>query len=96
MADFDGTVVWITGGSRGRARERGRAGRPRPRKLTALIGYGETVRGLTHLAAERARVNHASGLAYPDPLTTNLAKWTFAREYTPRSRRSSTSRVGCS
>jgi aromatic ring hydroxylase len=50
-------------------------------KLTWLIGYAETVRGLTHLAAERARVDEATGLAYPDPLTTNLAKWTFARDY---------------
>ena len=50
-------------------------------KLTWLIGYAETVRGLTHLAAERARIDEAAGLAYPDPLTTNLAKWTFARDY---------------
>ena len=50
-------------------------------KLTWLIGYAETVRGLTHLAAERAIVDEATRLAYPDPLTTNLAKWTFARDY---------------
>jgi aromatic ring hydroxylase len=50
-------------------------------KLTWLIGYAETVRGLTHLAAERARVDERTGIAYPDPLTTNLAKWTFARDY---------------
>jgi aromatic ring hydroxylase len=50
-------------------------------KLTALIGYAETVRGLTHLAAERCRVDEATGIAYPDPMTTNLAKWTFARGY---------------
>ena len=50
-------------------------------KLTWLIGYAETVRGLTHLAADRARIDEATGIAYPDPLTTNLAKWTFARDY---------------
>jgi aromatic ring hydroxylase len=50
-------------------------------KVTALIGYAETVRGLTHLAADRCRVDEATGIAYPDPMTTNLAKWTFARGY---------------
>ncbi len=50
-------------------------------KLTWLIGYAETVRGLTQLAATRARIDPATGFAFPDPLTTNLAKWTFAREY---------------
>jgi aromatic ring hydroxylase len=39
------------------------------------------VRGLTHLAAERCRVDEPTGIAYPDPLTTNIAKWTFARDY---------------
>jgi len=58
----------------------GRAGHVRD-KLTWLVGYAETVRGLTHLAAARARIDEATGIAYPDPLTTNLAKWTFAREY---------------
>jgi aromatic ring hydroxylase len=57
-----------------------RAGHVRD-KLTWLIGDAETVRGLTHLAAERARVDERTGIAYPDPLTTNLAKWTFARDY---------------
>lgn len=50
-------------------------------KLTHLIGYAETVRGLTHLAADRARIDEPTGIAYPDPMTTNLAKWTFARGY---------------
>ena len=50
-------------------------------KLVTLIGYAETVRGLTHLAADRARIDAATGVAYPDPMTTNLAKWTFARDY---------------
>jgi 4-hydroxybutyryl-CoA dehydratase/vinylacetyl-CoA-Delta-isomerase len=57
-----------------------RAGHVRD-KLVHLIGYAESVRGLTHLAAERARIDEGAGLAYPDPLTTNLAKWTFARGY---------------
>ena len=48
-------------------------------KPTWLIGYAETVRGLTHMAAERCRIDEATGIAYPDPLTTNIAKWTFAR-----------------
>jgi 4-hydroxybutyryl-CoA dehydratase / vinylacetyl-CoA-Delta-isomerase len=50
-------------------------------KLVSLIGYAETVRGLTQLAADRARVDEATGIAYPDPMTTNIAKWTFARGY---------------
>jgi 4-hydroxybutyryl-CoA dehydratase/vinylacetyl-CoA-Delta-isomerase len=50
-------------------------------KLTWLIGYSETVRTLTHAAADRARIDEATGIAYPDPLTTNIAKWTFARDY---------------
>jgi 4-hydroxybutyryl-CoA dehydratase/vinylacetyl-CoA-Delta-isomerase len=50
-------------------------------KLTWLIGYAETVRALTHAACDRARLDEATGIAYPDPLTTNLAKWTFARDY---------------
>jgi aromatic ring hydroxylase len=50
-------------------------------KLVALVGYAETVRGLTHLAAERCRIDAATGIAYPDPMTTNIAKWTFARDY---------------
>ena len=50
-------------------------------KLVSLVGYAETVRGLTHLAAERCRIDEPTGIAYPDPLTTNIAKWTFARDY---------------
>ena len=50
-------------------------------KLTWLIAYAETVRGLTDLAAERVHVDAATGLAFPDPLTVNVAKWTFARDY---------------
>jgi 4-hydroxybutyryl-CoA dehydratase / vinylacetyl-CoA-Delta-isomerase len=48
-------------------------------KLAQLVIYAETVRGLTHLAAQRAGVDR--GIAYPDPLTTNLAKYTFATRY---------------
>jgi aromatic ring hydroxylase len=50
-------------------------------KLTWLIAYAETVRGLTDLAAERVQIDEATGLAFPDPLTVNIAKWTFARDY---------------
>lgn len=49
-------------------------------KLTALVTYAETVRALTETAARRARVDDR-GIAYPDPLTTNLAKYTFATRY---------------
>jgi aromatic ring hydroxylase len=49
-------------------------------KLTRLIAYAETVRALTDMAAIRAPVDER-GLAYPDPLTTNLAKYTFATQY---------------
>lgn len=48
-------------------------------KLTHLIAYSENVRALTEMAALRARVEE--GIAYPDPLTTNLAKFTFASGY---------------
>ncbi len=48
-------------------------------KIAQLVIYAESVRGLTHLAAERAGVDN--GIAFPDPLTTNLAKYTFATGY---------------
>lgn len=48
-------------------------------KLTHLIAYAENVRALTEMAALRARVEE--GIAYPDPMTTNLAKFTFASGY---------------
>jgi aromatic ring hydroxylase len=48
-------------------------------KLAALVAYAENVRALTHLAAIRAV--HERDIAYPDPLTTNLAKYTFATGY---------------
>jgi aromatic ring hydroxylase len=49
-------------------------------KLTQLITYSETVRALTELAALRAREGE-QGIWYPDPLTTNIAKYTFATGY---------------
>lgn len=49
-------------------------------KLTHLITYAETVRALTEMAAIRARVGE-HGIAYPDPMTTNMAKYTFATGY---------------
>ena len=55
-----------------------RAGHVRD-KLTWLGGYAETVRGLAELAALRCKVEN--GVAYPDVFTTNMAKWTFAREF---------------
>ncbi len=48
-------------------------------KLAWLLGYAETVRGLTQLAAQRA--HSEQGIAYPDVMTTNLAKLTFARDF---------------
>jgi 4-hydroxybutyryl-CoA dehydratase / vinylacetyl-CoA-Delta-isomerase len=48
-------------------------------KLTWLAGYAETVRGLIELAAQRFEIE--AGVAYPHVFTTNLAKWTFARDF---------------
>jgi 4-hydroxybutyryl-CoA dehydratase/vinylacetyl-CoA-Delta-isomerase len=55
-----------------------RAGHVRD-KLTWLAGYAETVRGLIELAALRCQVEN--GFAFPHVFTTNLAKWTFARDF---------------
>ncbi|HEX9467871.1 MAG TPA: 4-hydroxyphenylacetate 3-hydroxylase C-terminal domain-containing protein, partial [Acidimicrobiia bacterium] len=49
-------------------------------KLTHLVIYAETVRALIETAAARARVGQHD-LVYPDPMTTNLAKFTFATGY---------------
>ncbi len=49
-------------------------------KITQLINYAETVRALTEMAAIRARMGQ-NGIAYPDPMTTNMAKYTFATGY---------------
>jgi aromatic ring hydroxylase len=56
-----------------------RAGHVRD-KLARLVSYAESVRGLTELAARRFRVG-AHEIAYPDPMTTNIAKYTFATGY---------------
>ena len=55
-----------------------RAGHVRD-KLTWLGGYAETVRGLTELAALRCETEE--GIAFPHVFTTNMAKWTFARDF---------------
>jgi 4-hydroxybutyryl-CoA dehydratase/vinylacetyl-CoA-Delta-isomerase len=55
-----------------------RAGHVRE-KFTWLAGYAETVRGLIELAAMRCEVE--AGVAYPHVFTTNMAKWTFARDF---------------
>ncbi len=57
----------------------GKAGHIRD-KLTHLITFSETVRGLTELAAIRGRRGDRD-VWYPDPLTTNMAKFTFASGY---------------
>jgi aromatic ring hydroxylase len=49
-------------------------------KLASLIAYAETVRGLTQLAALRG-AEGARGIWCPDPLTTNVAKLTFATRF---------------
>lgn len=49
-------------------------------KLTRLIGYAETIRALTEMAALRAHVDDRD-IAHPDPLTTNLTKFTFASRF---------------
>jgi 4-hydroxybutyryl-CoA dehydratase / vinylacetyl-CoA-Delta-isomerase len=55
-----------------------RAGHVRE-KLTWLAGYAETIRGLAELAALRCEVEDE--FACPHVFTTNLAKWTFARDF---------------
>lgn len=49
-------------------------------KLTQLISWTETVRGLSRAAAHDCRVTD-SGLAVPDVMLTNLAKYHFASGY---------------
>jgi aromatic ring hydroxylase len=56
-----------------------RAGHVRD-KLTWLIAYAETLRGLTQAAAARCHLREP-GLAVPDPLLVNMAKWHFASNY---------------
>src|ERR1700730_4377780 len=49
-------------------------------KLVQLITYAETLRGLTHYAASRSRTREY-GIAVPDPLYVNMAKYQFAHGY---------------
>jgi 4-hydroxybutyryl-CoA dehydratase / vinylacetyl-CoA-Delta-isomerase len=56
-----------------------RAGHVRD-KLIKLISYAETLRGLTHHAAYKARIGEL-GLAIPDALMVNMAKYHFAEHY---------------
>jgi 4-hydroxybutyryl-CoA dehydratase/vinylacetyl-CoA-Delta-isomerase len=46
-------------------------------KLSHLVAYAEGVRALTESAAIRGQIGE-HGIAYPDPMTTNMAKFTFA------------------
>jgi aromatic ring hydroxylase len=49
-------------------------------KVTELITYAETVRGLAELAALRSRPAD-QGVQQPDPLAVNMAKYHFAHGY---------------
>ena len=46
-------------------------------KLVRLVSYAETLRGLTHYAAMMATPREC-GIAVPDPLYVNMAKYHFA------------------
>ena len=48
-------------------------------KIARLIAYSETVKGLTKQAALNCR--NVEGLAVPDPVYSNIAKWHFASNY---------------
>jgi 4-hydroxybutyryl-CoA dehydratase/vinylacetyl-CoA-Delta-isomerase len=48
-------------------------------KLIRLISYAETLRALVHHAAERCAIR--DGIAVPDALTVNMAKYHFAHHY---------------
>jgi aromatic ring hydroxylase len=49
-------------------------------KLVQLISYAETLRGLTRYAAMVCQIREA-GIAVPDPLYVNMAKFHFAHGY---------------
>jgi aromatic ring hydroxylase len=49
-------------------------------KCVRLISYAETLRGLTHHAATVSR-QREEGIAVPDPLYVNMAKYHFAHGY---------------
>ena len=48
-------------------------------KIAELIRYAETMKGLTRQAALNCRM--VEGLAVPDPVYSNIAKWHFASNY---------------
>ena len=48
-------------------------------KIAELIRYAETVKGLTKQSALNCRI--VEGLAVPDPVYSNIAKWHFASNY---------------
>lgn len=48
-------------------------------KLIHLISYAETLRALVHHAAEKCQIR--DGIAVPDALTVNMAKYHFAHNY---------------
>lgn len=48
-------------------------------KVTWLIAYAETTRALIHAAAQECHTD--AGIAFPDPLLTNMAKLHFASKY---------------
>ena len=50
-------------------------------KIAWLVIYAETVRGLTRAACHAAILDPATGMAYPDPLLGNSAKYHFADNY---------------
>ena len=49
-------------------------------KIVQLISYAETLRGLTHYAAMMASP-HETGIAVPDTMYVNMAKYHFAHGY---------------
>jgi aromatic ring hydroxylase len=48
-------------------------------KITRLIAYSETVKGLTKQSALNCR--EVEGIAVPNPIYSNIAKWHFASNY---------------
>jgi 4-hydroxybutyryl-CoA dehydratase/vinylacetyl-CoA-Delta-isomerase len=48
-------------------------------KISRLIAYSETVKGLTRQSALNCR--KVEGIAVPDPVYSNIAKWHFASNY---------------
>lgn len=50
-------------------------------KLAWLVTYAETLRALTHHAAERCRAADGCGVVFPDPMLVNIAKLRFAQDF---------------